>query len=202
MGFIGYNKHFMAATVGAPGNTNDAGLHKHTKVYKQNGDLLPDKCINLGDNLGDVPLITVGNNAFPRHSWLLKAFTDGVRDEKQCFYDVKLRRARVVTENSYGMLKGRWHLIYKEIEVKKHNLKYVVMACIMLRNLCINMNDPSEPRWRLEIEELEVGDKTVMCAPNKQKPNENRLVTSAVTPSELSLNLYLIFIFDEKIYFI
>ena len=34
------------------------------------------------------------------------------------------------------------------------NLKYVIMACIMLHNLCISRNDPCEPRWRLEIKHL------------------------------------------------
>ena len=48
------------------------------------------------------------------------------------------------------------------------------MACIMLHDLCIHMNDPCEPRWRLEIEELELVDKVIARGPNKEKYNENR----------------------------
>ena len=39
------------------------------------------------------------------------------------------------------------------------------MACIMLHDLCIHMNDPCEPRWRLEIEELELVDKVIVSRP-------------------------------------
>ena len=175
MALRGYNKRFLAATVGAPGNTHDARLLKYTKVYKEikNGELLPDKSVNLGSKIGSVPLITVGDDAFPSHPWLVKAFTGVVRDDKKRLFNVKLRSARVVTENAYGMLKGRWRLIYKKVEMKKHNLKYV-MSCITLHNLCIRVNDPCEPRWRLEISEMELGDRKFSRQPSKEKSYENR----------------------------
>ena len=36
------------------------------------------------------------------------------------------------------------------------------------------MNDPCEPRWRLEVDELELGDQAIVCGPNKEKSNQNR----------------------------
>ena len=38
--------------------------------------------------------------------------------------------------------------------MKKFNLKYVVMSCIMLHNLCMELHDPYEPRWKVEEMEL------------------------------------------------
>ena len=43
-----------------------------------------------------------------------------------------------------------------------------------LDNLCLHMNDPCEPRWRLEVDELELGDQAIVREPNKGKSNQNR----------------------------
>lgn len=49
-------------------------------------------------------LLVINVGAFPRHPRLLK----GYNEEKQ---DLQLFSARIVTENVYGMLKGRWHIL-------------------------------------------------------------------------------------------
>ena len=70
MGLIGHNKQFLAATVSAPGFTHDACLLKSTEVFKGilDGKVLPNKSINLGDKFGEIPLMTVGDSAFPRYA--------------------------------------------------------------------------------------------------------------------------------------
>ena len=39
-------------------------------------DAIPDKAINLGGEFGEIPLVTIGDNAFPRFAWLLKMFNE------------------------------------------------------------------------------------------------------------------------------
>ena len=116
MSLIGHNERFLAATVNAPGSTHDAGLLKSTEVFKSilDGKVLPKKSINLGDKFGEIPLVTAGDSAFPRYAWLVKGFGDIARNEKERLFNEKLRSARVVTENCYGMLKGRWRILYKK----------------------------------------------------------------------------------------
>ena len=75
------------------------------------------------------------------------------------FFNKRMCSARVVTENAYSMRKDRWIILYKKTGMRNFNLKYVVMACIMLHNLCIEHNDPCEPRWRLEVNNLELFEK-------------------------------------------
>ena len=58
--------------------------------------------------------MTVGDSVFPRYAWLVKGFSDTTRNEKERLFNEKLRSARVVTENCYGMLKGRWRILYKK----------------------------------------------------------------------------------------
>ena len=57
MGLAGYNKGFLAATVNTPGSTRGARLLRHTDVFQGilNGDVLPDKTINLGMKYGIYP---------------------------------------------------------------------------------------------------------------------------------------------------
>ena len=162
MGLIGHNKLFLAATVNAPGSTHDARLLQSSKV-------LPNKSINLGDKFGEIPLVTVGDSAFPRYAWLVKGFSDTTRNEKERLFNEKLRSARVVTENCYGMLKGRWRILYKKTDVKLVNVKYVTLLCILLHNLCIAVKDPCKPRWRLSVQELQLDDSIFDRQENKKE---------------------------------
>lgn len=175
MGLVACNKRFLYAAVGAPGSTHDARLLRHTSIFKDivNGDAIPDRQVELGD-FGSIPLVTVGDNAFPKFAWLLKAYDDRTTDPQQRFFNKKMRGARVVCENAYGMLKGRWRILYKKTEMRNFNLKYVVMACIMLHNLCIERKDPCEPRWKLQVNEIGLFEKPLKRSEDCNESNLNR----------------------------
>ena len=87
-------------------------------------------------------------------SMAIKILQRDTRDPQQKYFNKKLCSARVVTENAYGMLKGRWRILHKQTECRMYNLKYVILSCMMLHNLCISVNDPCEPQWRLEVKQL------------------------------------------------
>ena len=101
MGLVGYNKRFLNLTCNAPGSTHDARLLRLTKLFDdiQSGGGLPHNVLDLGDGFGEVPLVTVGDSAFPQFAWLVKAFPD-TNDAKKRFFNTKLCGARVVAENS------------------------------------------------------------------------------------------------------
>lgn len=155
MGFIGHNKRFMWAGVGAPGSTHDSRLLRSCNIYSEieDGSVLPNMSLNLHP-YGEIPLTSVGDSAFPNHSWLLKPYKEGTRVPRERNFNVRLCSARVVSENAYGMLKGRWRILYKKTECRLENIPLVIMACIALDNLCIKRNDPCNPRWRLQVGEL------------------------------------------------
>ena len=155
MGFIGYNKRFMWAAVGAPGSTHDSRLLRSCGIYSdiESGHVLPNRSLNL-DPHGEILFTTVGDSAFPNHSWLLKPYKDGTRVPKQRYFNRRLCSARVVSEHAYGMLKGRWRILYKKTECHLDNISLIIMTCIALHNLCIHRSDPCNPRWRLQVNEL------------------------------------------------
>ena len=124
------------------------------------GGAIPRKTLNLGD-FGEIPLVTIGDSAFPSYPWLLKCYSDKCKEQQQRYFNVKLCSARVVTENCYGMLKGRFRLLMKPNECREYNLKYAIMAAIMLHNLCIKLNDPCEPRWMVKVSHISLKTKFV-----------------------------------------
>ena len=52
------------------------------------------------------------------------------------------------------------------------------MACIALHNLCIEISDPSQPRWRLEVDDLDLIRKRLRRAEDKRDSSLNRLKIS------------------------
>ena len=80
---------------------------------------------------------------------------------QQKYFNKRLCSARVVTENCLGMLKRTFGVLYKKTEMRLPNLKYVIMACIMLHNLCLEINDSCLPRWRLRVDQMDLVDKRV-----------------------------------------
>ena len=118
---IGYKKRFLYVAVGAPGSTHDARLLKESSIYSDiiNGNVIPDRVIQLGD-FGEISLVTIGESAFPQLVWLIKAYIENTRDNQKKYFNKRLCGARVVTENTYGLLKGRWRILLK----KKQNASF------------------------------------------------------------------------------
>ena len=155
MGFIGFNKRFMWAAIGAPGSTHDSRLLKNSQIYSQieNGDIFPNQSLNLSP-YGEIPLTTVGDSAFPSRPWLLKPYQEGTRVLVERHFIMRLSSARVVSEHAFGMLKGRWRILFKKNDCALENIQVVIMTCILLHNICIARKDPCNPRWKLKVDEL------------------------------------------------
>ena len=90
MGLASYNKRFLYAAVGAPGSKHDSRLLKNTRLYQQlsEGEIFPNKCLHLGYS-GEIPLVTIGDSAFPQHSWLLKAYKEDTKVDKERYFNKK-----------------------------------------------------------------------------------------------------------------
>ena len=76
------------------------------------------------------------------------------------------------------MLKGRWRSLYKKQTVDFSILRYFIMACIALHNICIDRSDPSQLRYRLEVELLELMEKPLFRAVDKEESNLTRMKIS------------------------
>ena len=60
---------------------------RNTQIYKiiLEGQVSPDITVNL-ENAGEIQLVTVGDTAFPRLSWLLKCYSEDTKNPQQRYF--------------------------------------------------------------------------------------------------------------------
>ena len=71
-----------------------------------------------------------------------------------------------------------YSILYKKIECCRFRLRYVIMACIALHNLCIELTDPCQPRWKLEVQKLAFIRKQLHREEDMKKSALNRIKIS------------------------
>ena len=138
----------MDIYIGWPGRVHDARVFANSGVFTkgQNGTLFPDwKKALCGV---DVPVVILGDPAYPLLTWLMKAFQDnGNLTPQQKKFNYRLSHARVVVEHAYGRLKGRWRCLLKRLDVDIANANNVIAACCVLHNICETHGDHFDDDW-------------------------------------------------------
>lgn len=83
-----------------------------------------------------VPLLIIGDAAYPLLPWLMKPFPDGDLTPEQATFNAILRRARMIVEVAFGRLKGRFQCLLKRIDTALKYLPAKIASCVVLHNLC------------------------------------------------------------------
>ena len=67
----------------------------------------------------------------------MKPFADngGLTPDARTF-NYWLSRARIVIENAFGRLKGRWRCLLKRTDMDLKNIPNVIARCVILHNIC------------------------------------------------------------------
>ena len=87
------------------------------------------------------PLI-LGDSAYPLQDWLMKPYVDrGNLSAEELQYNNHLSITRVVVENGYGRLKGRFPALAKRLDLNVNNCCTVIAACCVLHNFCEIMKE-------------------------------------------------------------
>jgi len=98
------------------------------------GTLLPNWRESVGGK--EVPLVILGDPAYPLLPWLIKAFLDnGKLSRQQRAFNYRLSRARVIVEHAYGRLKGRWRCLLKQLDISVCDVPELVAACCVFHNV-------------------------------------------------------------------
>ena len=62
-------------------------------------------------------------------------------------YNYRQSRARMVVENAFGRLKGRWRCLLKRMDFKLQNVPPIVSSCVVLHNICEMYGDTCREEW-------------------------------------------------------
>lgn len=130
-GICDYKKRFIDIFVGIPGKVHDARVFKMSDI----SNLLPDICnVNKYHILGD--------GAYPIRPWLLIPYKDyGNLTHKQKRYNKKFSATRVLIENTFGILKGRFRQLIRLDMLSVSTLTKFIIVCCILHNFCIDYED-------------------------------------------------------------
>uniref|UniRef100_A0A672HPZ2 DDE Tnp4 domain-containing protein n=1 Tax=Salarias fasciatus TaxID=181472 RepID=A0A672HPZ2_SALFA len=139
---------FWNVYAGQPGSMHDAKVLRLSPLWEQasQGTLFPDHTREIGGV--SVGHYILGDSACPLQRWLLKPFHDtGRLTEEQHTFNNKLSHARVVVENAFRRLKGRWRCLSKRNHCDIRLVKSMVLTCCALHNLCETHGAVYEAAW-------------------------------------------------------
>ncbi|MCJ8730976.1 hypothetical protein PDJAM_G00190580 [Pangasius djambal] len=121
---------------------------------EQDGYLFPREDA-LTVNGVEIPVHLIGNAAYPLKRWLMKGFTDEHSlTPEQRHFNSQLRSARMVVENAFGRLKGRWRCLLKRNDVDVTFMPDIVTACCILHNVCELNKEDFLPEWTADSDEV------------------------------------------------
>ena len=150
---VDHNYLFTDVCVGWPGSVHDARVLANSSIYKKASqrEILHGEKVNLCGT--DIPLFLVGDSAYPLSSWLMKPFAYNANlTPGQRSFNFHLSRARIVVENAFGRLKGRWRRLMKHNDMNIDNVPYVITACCILHNMCEVHGDSFNDLWLEEVD--------------------------------------------------
>lgn len=126
---------FTHMSTGLPGSIHDQRCldlsHKLSfAIKKPRNDFFPKHDLHLA-----------GDSGFKLETTLMVPFRAfGNLTNKQYVYNTKLSKSRVVIENAFGVLKGRFRCL-KHLEVDIPNVTSIIVACCIIHNIALMFPD-------------------------------------------------------------
>ena len=164
-GMVNHVGLFTEIYVGWPGRVHDARVFVNSTLYKrgQDGTLFPNWKKTIHGK--EIPLLVLGDPAYPLLSWLMKAFPDnGSLSREQRTFNYQLSKARVVVEHAYGRLKGRWRCLLKRNNVLISDLPELVAACCVLHNICETHCESFDENWMQDVNDVDLANSHIPCS--------------------------------------
>ena len=135
-GLVDYRGLFMDVIIGWPGKVHDARVFSNSSCFRKGNEnvLFPQWSRNI--NGVSVPLVVLGDSAYPLLPWLMKPYLENDHTTPQeRIFNYRQSRARMVVENAFGRLKGKWRCLMKRNDAQLlKNIMHMTAACVTLHN--------------------------------------------------------------------
>ena len=168
---------FIDINIGWPGKVHDARVLVNSTFFRKgnSGNLFPRWSRTMSGV--NVPLLVLGDPAYPLLPWLMKPFMENPNTTPgQRNFNYRLSRARMVVENAFGRLKGRWRCLMKRIDSHTVNVPNIVASCVVLHNMCEIYGDYCLEEWVLH----EVNRSRLDNTSNSSTPCSTTCTASAI----------------------
>ncbi|XP_051556508.1 uncharacterized protein LOC127442481 [Myxocyprinus asiaticus] len=142
------NGLFWNVFAGLPGSLPSARVLRLSPLWKlaERGMLFPQQQRCIGGQ--GVDHYILGDADYPLRSWLMTPFTDDGRlTEGQHVYNYTTSKARVVVENAFDRLKGRWRCLLERNDCSLERVKSMVLTSCVLHNLCESNGEEYREEW-------------------------------------------------------
>ncbi|XP_063775475.1 putative nuclease HARBI1 [Pseudophryne corroboree] len=142
---------FTDVYIGWPGRAHDARVLANSDLYK----IAEDKREIKDSGWGGHPSPHHWVAAYPLRHWLMKGYTQHLQlSPIQVAYTHTLSSARMVVENAFGRLKGRWRCLMKWNDVDLKFMPHVVAAFCVLHNICELQKEQFPEEWTVKDPEV------------------------------------------------
>uniref|UniRef100_A0A8C8SK72 DDE Tnp4 domain-containing protein n=1 Tax=Pelusios castaneus TaxID=367368 RepID=A0A8C8SK72_9SAUR len=151
---VDHRGRFTDINAGWSGKVHDARIFRNSGLFRrlQSGTFFPDEKLTVQGV--EMPVVILGDPAYPLMPWLMKPFT-GKLDPAKEHFNYRLSRCRMVVECAFGRLKARWRSLYGRLDLHEDNIPVVISACCVLHNICENRGERFMNSWTREAERLE-----------------------------------------------
>ncbi|KAM4541691.1 putative nuclease HARBI1 [Odontesthes bonariensis] len=137
MAVVAHKYCFRVVDVGSYGRTSDGGVLANSKfgkkLQKRQLDLPRDALLPGAEHLGPQLQAFVGDETFPLRRNLLRPFP-GHQTGSHRSFNFRLSHARMVVENTFGILTSQWRFYKGVIELSPENVDACVKATCVLHN--------------------------------------------------------------------
>ena len=136
------NLLFLSIDAGFPGSVHDARMLENSWVYNAAVDreILASPTIVINDFV--ISPYLLADPAYPIVSWIMKPYAHGTKHLEQKTFNYELSRARCCIERAFGLLKGRWRILLKRIELSPMKASKLFVACCIPHNILQQRGEP------------------------------------------------------------
>lgn len=130
-------KKFITIEVGARGKQSDGGIFSSSTLFRSIEDATfnvpPAK--ELPNTNIKAPYVLIGDEAYPLKCYLMRPFPNRNLDPIKENFNKRLSSARKCIECAFGILRAKWRILGKDIEVEPEKAIAIIKCACILHNV-------------------------------------------------------------------